>query len=342
MVSEPDLQPKNSAVHAIEYLRDCLKRHAGNSNVVVSRLQEALYWLENSIKFLGPANGEFLQRVDLLADEVDFPHLPFDAICLEYEHDYRTADFKSREGMVFADAQDQPDRVCALAFYPDESTPVGRLVAEHYGKTSGEFVVWPISGYKAGSRALDGEVHRHSRWVPVLDPVLVTRERRSNSAVEMRSLGGDKRILLQALTTPESLALRAGNRLRLGAGIERQDVLREVTHECTGEAFSVVELCNLLECINVTAQTVAAPEKLNRKRREAGKVPLFEYRVLQLRALEAHDLSRGGTHASPRFHHRRGHIRRLAGDRKTWVRPHIVGEPSRGMIVKDYQVDPAK
>jgi hypothetical protein len=47
----------------------------------------------------------------------------------------------------------------------------------------------------------------------------------------------------------------------------------------------------------------------------------------------------GGTHASPRVHLRRGHVRQYKPGKYTWVQPAVVGEPKLGMIHKDYRLD---
>lgn len=46
----------------------------------------------------------------------------------------------------------------------------------------------------------------------------------------------------------------------------------------------------------------------------------------------------GGSHASPRWHIRRGHWRQLADGRRVFVRECAVGDASRGGVVKDYHV----
>lgn len=46
----------------------------------------------------------------------------------------------------------------------------------------------------------------------------------------------------------------------------------------------------------------------------------------------------GGTHASPRWHIRRGHWRTLLDGRRVFVQPCEVGDRARGGIVKDYTV----
>jgi hypothetical protein len=46
--------------------------------------------------------------------------------------------------------------------------------------------------------------------------------------------------------------------------------------------------------------------------------------------------SLGGTHASPRLHLRRGHIRHCYTGQYVWVRPTTVGNKRLGIIFKDY------
>ena len=47
---------------------------------------------------------------------------------------------------------------------------------------------------------------------------------------------------------------------------------------------------------------------------------------------------RGGSHASPRWHIRRGHWRTLLDGHRVFVRSCEVGDPARGGVVKDYRV----
>jgi len=66
--------------------------------------------------------------------------------------------------------------------------------------------------------------------------------------------------------------------------------------------------------------------KLNAKRSKAGKSPLPRVTVVDTSAyVEASErTSRGGHHASPVPHLRRGHIRRLRTGRETWIRDMLV------------------
>lgn len=55
--------------------------------------------------------------------------------------------------------------------------------------------------------------------------------------------------------------------------------------------------------------------------------------------LRAASAAQGGSHASPRWHIRRGHWRTLADGRRVFVRPCEVGDATRGGIIKDYRVE---
>lgn len=322
----------------MEFFRDYLRTHTAagvDEDVIEIRMKEVLGWLERSVKFLGPVNGEFLDRVDMITEDVDYPKLPFDAICIEYE--YEVTDVSAFDGVYRAAREEQPDRACVLAFYSDPATPIGKLVEKDYGDASkGEFIVWPMLGFKAGRTVFGHFVDKES-WIPVLDPVLVTRENRSPFNVEIRLVDSDKKIAVQVLACEDTLRARVHTNMRLGRDASPRTVLKEMTNDAAAEAMSVIELCNLLECTNIETEAIEAPGKLNKKRIAAGKVPFFEYRVLKIRAAGQKTAETGGgSHASPRLHYRRGHIRRLQSGKKTWVRPHMVGDAAKGHIVKDY------
>lgn len=95
----------------------------------------------------------------------------------------------------------------------------------------------------------------------------------------------------------------------------------------------------------VTIDTVMPTKKfINSLRARKGK-PLLEYEHKVVRIDPA--LTRmpglvalGGTHASPRMHWRRGHVRTMADGRKVQVKPCVVGDVAKGTIAHDYVVRP--
>lgn len=113
-----------------------------------------------------------------------------------------------------------------------------------------------------------------------------------------------------------------------------------MAQDTNDEFMAVMELIEILSCRNVSTNSVAPPAALNKKRSSKGKVPFFEYKVLMLDPTQESASGTGvakGTHASPRVHLRRGHIRRLP-DRNIWVNATVVGNKQMGMVSKDYAV----
>lgn len=96
-------------------------------------------------------------------------------------------------------------------------------------------------------------------------------------------------------------------------------------------------MCILLESEVCDAPVVRAPHHLNERRREAGRVPLYDYRVVRLSPRRQRFARDGdtGTHRSPRLHFRRGHWRHYK-THKTWVRWTLVGNPDLGFVDKVY------
>lgn len=97
-------------------------------------------------------------------------------------------------------------------------------------------------------------------------------------------------------------------------------------------------ICISLEA-NVSEHTVVrAPAALNAKREREGKVPLFDYSVVDL--ARRHRVKNPLAHSEcgkKRLHFRRGHWRHFA-EFKTWVRWTLVGDPSLGFIDKQYRI----
>ena len=95
----------------------------------------------------------------------------------------------------------------------------------------------------------------------------------------------------------------------------------------------------------VSMETVRPKKKfINALRAKKGKTLLeYEHRTICIDpALTRMPgmVSAGGSHASPRLHWRRGHIRTLVAGRKVEVKPCIVGDVSKGTIVHDYLLRP--
>jgi hypothetical protein len=95
-----------------------------------------------------------------------------------------------------------------------------------------------------------------------------------------------------------------------------------------------------LACVNVIPVETLAPAKLNKKRVKRGKKPILSHWTLVIKNKNSTVGAVGdGTHASPRLHLRRGHIREFSPGKYTWVQPCVVGTNKDGIITKDYKLE---
>jgi len=106
---------------------------------------------------------------------------------------------------------------------------------------------------------------------------------------------------------------------------------------------------SLLSCKNVSYLQEDPPRKLQKSRVKKGKFPLSSYYVLKLnpttsrREYEAKDLW------TNRVHLCRGHVREYTAKRplfgkytgRFWIPPHVRGDKKKGIVNKDYQLEPA-
>ena len=105
----------------------------------------------------------------------------------------------------------------------------------------------------------------------------------------------------------------------------------ELGTTCVSVVGVIQRLIIILDCDNAPVVTIEAPAKLNKKRAAQNKSLIPRYRTLHIsdhRRMAHPDTHIPGTHASPRTHWRRGHIRRMMvkGNPITrWIKPTIVG-----------------
>jgi len=100
----------------------------------------------------------------------------------------------------------------------------------------------------------------------------------------------------------------------------------------------VLKACVVMKCTNV--QVIEnKPSAVAKMRASKKRLPIFSTWTLHIRpdAKQGRDL--GGTHAPPRVHLRRGHIRQYKPGLFTWVQPCVVGRKDRGVVHKDYSLE---
>jgi len=127
-----------------------------------------------------------------------------------------------------------------------------------------------------------------------------------------------------------------------------RDIIRDGTLKVLRAQYktvsqAIVFLHMLLSLENVEIQRRGAPKlsvvgtRNQKKKRKARKS--FDYHVLSING-EAWDspYETASGHGGKRSHLRRGHIRRLANDKTTWVKATYVKGSKEGFVKKDYEV----
>jgi len=101
------------------------------------------------------------------------------------------------------------------------------------------------------------------------------------------------------------------------------------------------ELLEALSCTNVEISTHQPASQKNEQRIKSHKLPIYETKVLTIKAgkKESSGIVAGikCSHASPRQHLRRGHVRRIESG-NIWVNSCVVGNKENGVIDKQYKV----
>lgn len=72
------------------------------------------------------------------------------------------------------------------------------------------------------------------------------------------------------------------------------------------------------------------------KRVRQKKVPMYDWKTIVIEPSKTRGDSKGGTHASPRQHERRGHFRKTKKG-PVWVKNCTVGDASKGAVFHDYK-----
>jgi hypothetical protein len=106
---------------------------------------------------------------------------------------------------------------------------------------------------------------------------------------------------------------------------------------CASEDIDPTEAVYYALAVLASRQTVKTQRALVGKGSPSSSRPSDSYVEVTVSWRERSDFTSGGTHASPRLHWRRGHIRHLA-EKTTWVRPTLVGADDGGSVIHDYRV----
>jgi hypothetical protein len=119
----------------------------------------------------------------------------------------------------------------------------------------------------------------------------------------------------------------------------REELIQSAAEILDGATSIYARLCEVLANNHVETTDVPPDAKENRIRRVKGQAPLYTYKTLVVgeRKETATSRGRGGTHASPRSHLRRGYYRTSKKGVRHWVSSaYVNGAP--GFVHKDYEI----
>jgi hypothetical protein len=137
-------------------------------------------------------------------------------------------------------------------------------------------------------------------------------------------------------TFPPMVYAIVDGQIKYGPVDEGQDLPRDVAEIMLATMSKWLESMDTgCECY----QPVITNTFTNRRKIAAGKTPTYDWRTVKIGPKTAKGESKGGTHASPRLHDRRGHIRRLASGKNVWVKACKVGDASLGTVFHDYKIE---
>ena len=135
---------------------------------------------------------------------------------------------------------------------------------------------------------------------------------------------------------PPMVYLIEGDMLHYGPIDEGQKISKEMAETLLG-------FCgNWLESLSQSTQShkpTAKPTFTNQRKIKEGKMPTYDWTTVVVEASKPKNEHQGGTHASPRLHDRRGHLRRLKTGKTCWVKAHKVGDVTKGIVFHDYVIE---
>lgn len=123
-----------------------------------------------------------------------------------------------------------------------------------------------------------------------------------------------------------------------GVHIAQVDGENEITNETAAPIMGII--AEFIQRANPTGYKATVKNShINRTRAKKGKSPLhYTWKTVTIEPPKQKNECLVGTHASPRKHQRRGHWRNHPNGKRVWVRDCWVGDASKGIVFKDYEI----
>jgi phosphopantetheine adenylyltransferase len=330
---EDNVQILNYSAHVLDEFAELIPKIKTNMPGIRKAHEATGKILRGSVKFLLPNGCDLIDISELKQVHVDMARLPYDIVALE-------APWILEDGGGGDKGVERASKRIALCMrmtteialaFPDTT----RFLDEEHGGVCVLPIFWS-DVQRAWKLSMGGVFVPYENEVSAYMPSEVSEPTRlANEPLIAAGLATKK--IRQFKVAPFVVLAEMFD--AYVSKSSRAEVLAQIVSNARDEVSMLLQTGCVLNCTNVQAETVSVAESLNKKRKSKGKEPFFVYKVLQVRESKSTNVgSGGGTHASPRAHLRRGHIRRLE-EKTIWVRPSLINAGSNtGAVDKAYRI----
>jgi len=335
------ITPVNYCTHAIEDLKETTKAaRARGLTITAARLETVAYMLATAPKFLLPNCAELIDTENVRETHLELLRLPYPVTVFE-------APWRKEESVPAATVagvqESLSTRRIALCWeMTQDHTPVRGLketplFRNHYPE--GGVFIYPIyysDVLKTWNSGTGGTFVPRDFHIPEGH----TPTRMTQMMLDVKENAGRlHRNAFQYFAEPFVLLDEMFEQIVAQSQGDADAALARLTYDANDEVHMAIQACAVLNCANVETVDVRPKPAMNARRLAMRRSPFFTYKVLQLGAGKTAASAMGsGSHAAPRTHLRRGHIRRLE-NKVTWVRPAVVNAGGeRGIVAKDYRI----
>ena len=295
------IQTLNYSSQAIDDFLGHAKAWATSNPVAAKSLITTATQLRESEKFILPENGNLL-GVDVLKEHYsDLLRIPYPTIALEFPTTLTFNGGSKKNILLCWTGTDFIDRnTWQGEIEPGQESEIICFTNIFWSEQQRTWLPSPFAFW----------FHREC---------LLPMDQTSRTKWQVHMVESTSCLDLLASMPPEQYDMEANHNLKVGMDV-------------------ILEFCLTVNCENVEQVSLPAPKLLNRKRLEKGRESFYSYRILAIPGHNTQGTTGAGSHASPRLHLRRGHLRRLATGKVTWVRHTMVGSVDKGVVEKTYAV----
>ncbi len=293
--------------------------------------------LQRAVKFRLPDGGTYFETSELDDSVFECLRLPYPLVALESDMSIHGDTRRHMEGPLKDGTSTRRITLCweSDSTFKLDPKAEARLVAKlgpgiffhpvSYGDDFKSWTTGPMGTFSPRRNTLTRPTPEQKAWHIGMSDL---------TQVESKIFG-----VGQALET-QPIVLMPEYYQELEQNLGRENAFQRSVMDTHDEFCMLLQFCIMLSCQNViTATQTQTTAAKNEKRIRNGKLPLCEYKILELKSSAGQAATSGGlgdSREGPRCHLRRGNIRRLESERRIWVRAAVVGNPHRGVIEKEY------